>query len=174
MRRPRSRRPGVDFTAGGEAYYHPGRKAILTVNGAYAGRLGEVHPDCAAAFEISERVYMAELELDALFAPPRRSRRSTNPSPNSRPWTGTSSRAFRRIHREAGEGRDQQSRRRTAKSPDLFDVYQGAHIETGKKSMAYSLRFRAAERTLTDDEVAEATNRILAALSEALGAKLRS
>ncbi len=166
--------PGVDFTAGGEAYYHPGRKAILTVNGAYAGRLGEVHPDCAAAFEISERVYMAELELDALFAAAAEQKKY-KPLPKfpavdrdialvlSEEFTAKQVKDV--ISKAGGE---------LLKAADLFDVYQGAHIETGKKSMAYSLRFRAAERTLTDDEVAEATNRILAALSEALGAKLRS
>ena len=62
---------GIDdysFAAGGPEYYHPGRKAVLTIAGKQAGVLGEVHPTAAENYGISERVYLAELELDALFA----------------------------------------------------------------------------------------------------------
>lgn len=164
----------MDFSAGGEAYYHPGRKAILAVDGTYAGQLGEVHPDCAAAFEISGRVYMAELELDVLFSAATEQKKY-KPLPK-----------FPAVERDIAIVLSEDCAAKQVKdviakaggelleAADLFDVYQGAHIESGKKSMAYSLRFRAAERTLTDDEVAEATNRILEALSESLGAKLRS
>jgi phenylalanyl-tRNA synthetase beta chain len=164
----------LNFSAGGEAYYHPGRKAVLTVGGAYAGQIGEVHPDCAANFEISYRVYMAELELDVLFAAAAEQKKF-KPLPKfpaverdiafvlSEEYTA---KQVKDVITNAG--------RELLEAAELFDVYQGAHIEKGKKSMAYSLRFRALERTLTDDEVAEATNRILTALSETLGAKLRS
>ncbi len=59
-------------------------------------------------------------------------------------------------------------------SVSLFDVYQGTHIEKGMKSMAFSLRFRDAEKTLTDEDVQNATNVILSDLQGAFGAKLRS
>jgi hypothetical protein len=57
----------ADFSAGGAPYYHPGRKAIITVNGSMQARLEKFHPDCLAAFEIPGNLYMAELELDVLF-----------------------------------------------------------------------------------------------------------
>mgnify|MGYP000630694630 FL=1 len=164
----------LDYSAGGEAYYHPGRKAVLTVDGTYAGQLGEVHPDCAANFEIASRIYMAELELNALFAAATEQKKF-KPLPKfpavERDIAFVLSEAY-----TAKQVKDviQKAGGELLEAAELFDVYQGAHIETGKKSMAYSLRFRAAERTLTDDEVAEATGRILAALEGSLGAKLRS
>ena len=55
----------------------------------------------------------------------------------------------------------------------LFDVYKGKQVPEGKKSVAYSVTFRSADRTLTDDEVNRAMERIVKALSEKLGAQLR-
>lgn len=164
----------LDFSAGGEAYYHPGRKAVLTVGGAYAGQLGEVHPDCAAAFEIPNRIYMAELELDVLFAAAAEQKKF-----KSLPKFPAVERDIAFVLSEehtAKQVKDviQKAGGELLEAAELFDVYQGANIEKGKKSMAYSLRFRAMERTLTDDEVAEATNRILSALESTLQAKLRS
>jgi phenylalanyl-tRNA synthetase beta chain len=55
----------------------------------------------------------------------------------------------------------------------LFDVYKGKQVPEGKKSVAYSIVFRAADRTLTDDEAGKAMEKIVNALSEKLGAQLR-
>jgi phenylalanyl-tRNA synthetase beta chain len=55
----------------------------------------------------------------------------------------------------------------------LFDVYKGKQVPEGKKSVAYSIVFRAADRTLKDEEVGKAMNDVLKALSEKLGAQLR-
>jgi phenylalanyl-tRNA synthetase beta chain len=56
----------------------------------------------------------------------------------------------------------------------LFDVYRGEQIEQGRKSLAYALTFQAADRTLTDEEVAKVRHKIIKRLDEELGAKLRS
>ena len=55
----------------------------------------------------------------------------------------------------------------------LFDVYKGAQIPEGKKSVAYSVTFRASDRTLTDEEITEVFNKILKTLEKNLGAQLR-
>jgi phenylalanyl-tRNA synthetase beta chain len=56
----------------------------------------------------------------------------------------------------------------------LFDVYRGAQVGAGKKSLAYSLTYQAPDRTLTDAEAAKVRQRIVQALEKELGAKLRS
>mgnify|MGYP001006305418 CR=1 FL=1 len=164
----------IDFEAGGQPYYHPGRKAILTVNGVYSGQLGELHPDCAAAFEISDRIYMAELELDVLYNAATKQKKY-KPLPKFPAVERdlafvlseevTSQRILDIIRNAGGD---------LLEDAHLFDVYKGGNIEKGKKSVAYSLRFRAAERTLTDEEVTTATNKILSSLTKSLGAELRS
>jgi phenylalanyl-tRNA synthetase beta chain len=58
----------LDFTAGGEVYLHPGRKALIKVNGKQVGQMGEVHPKVLENFEIPGRAYIAEIELDASLA----------------------------------------------------------------------------------------------------------
>ncbi len=55
----------------------------------------------------------------------------------------------------------------------LFDVYQGAQIEAGYKSAAYSITFRSAEKTLADTDIADAMDKILKGLADELGAQLR-
>jgi len=59
------------------------------------------------------------------------------------------------------------------RSVELFDVYKGSQVPQGKQSMAFTLKFQASDRTLTDEEVAESTSDITAALAEKLGAELR-
>ena len=49
--------------AGGDSYYHPGRKAVLSVSGVKIATIGEIHPDIAENFEIEKRVYVAEIDL---------------------------------------------------------------------------------------------------------------
>jgi len=163
----------VSFTAGGEVYYHPGRKCLLNVGGKTVGQFGEIHPDVAEAFEISGRVYLAEIELDALLAG-----RVTEKKYRALPRFPAVERDIALVLDETIQSGDVASSIKKAggrliESVELFDVYAGSHIDAGKKSLAYALRFRAEDRTLTDEEILRAMEKILSAMEKEYGAALR-
>ena len=156
----------AEYSASAETYLHPGRQASASYNGTLLVTLGEVHPDVASAYDMPTRVYVAEVDLSALFVieTPKTLYKALPRFPAverdlallcdaSMPVA-----AIEAIIRKAGG--------KILESVDLFDVYQGAQIEAGKKSVAYSLRFRAADRTLTDDDIDPVLNKIFAKLKE--------
>ena len=156
----------ADYSASAECYLHPGRQAAATCNGVNLATFGEVHPDVAATYDMPTRVYIAEVNLAALFA------------------IETPKTLYKALPRFPAVERDlallcdaampvasieaiiRKSGGKILESVDLFDVYQGAQIEAGKKSVAYSLKFRAADRTLSDEDIDPALNKIFAKLKE--------
>jgi phenylalanyl-tRNA synthetase beta chain len=155
-------------------YYHPGRAAAVTVNGTLAGVFGEVHPDALENYEIGERAYLAEIDADALFGLVAGSARYVSvprfPAVN-RDIAVVAEKRLRHaeieaIIRESGGG--------LIEDVKLFDVYCGAGVPEGKKSMAYSITFRAPDRTLKDEDAAEAVKTIVSAIKEKTGAELRT
>lgn len=164
---------GVDFTAGGETYYHPGRKAVLLVDGKKAGELGEIHPDVAAAFDIPGRAYVAQIELsplfDAMVTLKKYKALARFPSMERDlavvvPVDVESGAMIKTIKNAGGK---------LILSAALFDTYAGEHIAEGSKSCAFALSFRADDRTLTDEDVSGAIAKILAALEKEFGAIIR-
>ncbi|MBQ8953752.1 MAG: phenylalanine--tRNA ligase subunit beta [Clostridia bacterium] len=161
-------------TAGGDGYYHPGRKAVLTAEGVQLARLGEIHPDIAAAFDIEGRVYVAELDLWRVPA-------LEKPIPEVQPLP-----RFPAVTRdialvmdeavEVGPVMDAIARAggKLIEDVKLFDIYRDIKLGLNKKSVAFALSFRAADRTLTDAEISAAMDKILAACSKSFGAELRS
>ena len=161
------------ISAGGDNYYHPGRKAVLTVDGVQVAELGEIHPDVAARFEIDRRVYVAEIDLDAL-RPMEVPLYGVKPLPKFPAVTRDLALV---VDESVGAGTMLETIRKAAKNLEdarVFDVYRGDKLGAGRKSVAYALTFRAADRTLTDQEIASAMEKILRAVSEAYGAELRA
>ena len=162
------------FAPGGDDYYHPGRKAIASCAGEVIGQLGEIHPDVAAAFDAEgKRLYVMELDAERLMAVqrpigevqalprfPAVSRDLALTMDESTP-VGPLMDAIRRA--AGAELEDAQ----------LFDIYRGAQLDKGVKSAAFALTFRAADRTLTEAEIGERVEKVLAA-AQALGARLRT
>lgn len=157
---------GVDYAASSEPYLHPGRQANVLMGETVIATFGEVHPDVAAQYDMPVRIYVAEVDLQALFAVerPRTIYKALPRFPAverdlallcdvSKPVAG-----IERIIRTAGG--------KMLESVELFDVYQGAQIEAGKKSVAYSLKFRVADRTLSDEDIDPVLNKIFAKLKE--------
>lgn len=162
-----------DFTADGETYFHPGRKAVLLVGGTKVGDLGEVHPDVAAAFDIPGRAYIAQIELSPLFDArvTLKKYKALARFPSMErdlalvvPLQVESGAMIRTIKNVGGE---------LILSAVLFDTYAGEHIAEGSKSCAFALSFRAEDRTLTDEEVSQAIAKILSALKKEFGAQIR-
>jgi phenylalanyl-tRNA synthetase beta chain len=155
--------------------WHPGRCTEFTLpTGEAIGYAGELHPEVCAAFGLPARAAAAEIDLDALIvaAPPGGDIPIISGFPlakedvalivdNDVP-TAAVERALR-----AGAGP-------LLESVWLFDVYTGPQVGYGKKSLAYALRFRAPDRTLTDAEAAEARDAAVAAAAERTGAVQRT
>lgn len=156
------------------APFHPARSAVVLAGEGPVGVVGELHPRVAERMDLPVRVALAELDLAALAAarapgfafrdPPR----------------------FPPVHRDlafvldagtsAGEVRAELVRAGgdLVDAVDLFDVFEGGSVPEGKKSLAFSVEFRAPDRTLTDEEAERAVRAIVERLAERFGAELRA
>lgn len=165
---------GFAFVPTEHPTFHSGRAAKLVVNGVEIGVLGEVHPLVRENFDLpAQRVCLLEFDLEALLAA----------VPSSYYYQPVS--RFPAVTRDlalivdneipAAQVRDAiiKAGGKLLQKVELFDVYHGAQVPPGKKSLAYSLTYQAMDRTLTDDEVNRAQLRILKAVEKELGAQLR-
>ena len=154
-------------------YFHPGRKADIVYDGVTVGYLGELHPDVADRYKIGERTYVAVLDMPAVipFADFDRKYQGLAKYP-------AVTRDLSMVVPKAvlvGQIEDVLAQRggKRLESYNLFDIYEGAQIGTGYKSVAYSITFRAKDHTLTDDEVNGVMKKILNGL-QSLGIELRA
>lgn len=154
------KKPHYDPQAG-MAFLHPGRQASVVYDGVILGYLGEVHPDVADQYKIGEKTYLAVLDMPSIL-----------------PFT-TFDRKYEGIAKYPAMTRDismvvpkdvlvgqieeviEKRGGRILESYQLFDIYEGAQILAGFKSVAYSITFRAKDRTLEDKEVNAVMEKIL-------------
>lgn len=152
--------------------FHPGRTARFTVENEEVALLGEIHPDVAENYSIGTKVYVASISVDKLFKY-QHTKRVYKPSPRFPALTRDLAVVCDRITPVLLlEKLIAKAVGKTLEHISLFDVYQGEQIEKGKKSVAFSLRLRAADKTMTDAEADEAMNKAIKAL-DAVGAELR-
>ncbi len=153
--------------------FHPGRVAVITKDGQALAILGELSRKAMENYGISARCYVAKLNLPEIMA------------------LATSERIYKPLPKYPAATRDisvvcddeipvaklekaiKGAVGKTLESIELFDVYKGKQVESGKKSVSYSIVMRSHEGTLTDEQADSAMKRVLKALSE-LGAELRS
>ncbi|MCC3280529.1 phenylalanine--tRNA ligase subunit beta [Arthrobacter sp. zg-Y40] len=167
---------GVELVVeqGSHQAFHPGRTARIALrSGGTVGYAGELHPKLLAERDMPARTVAAELDVDALFdaAPDVIVARPISSFPISTQDVAlvvaedVPAEHVREALREgAGE---------LLEDVALFDVYAGSGIEPGHKSLAFALRFRAADRTLTADEASEARAAAVALAAERFGAVQR-
>ena len=153
--------------------YHPGRCAKVTVDGVDVGVIGQVHPLVAKNYGIDVDVYCGEIDFTKLFA-----LRLPDATYVPLPKYPSVWRDLSLICDEALTVADVENVIATAggkllRSVKLFDIYRGIGVPEGKKSMAFSMELRADDRTLTDTDSEGVISKVLAALSEKLGATLR-
>ncbi len=164
---------GVRFTAGGPSYYHPGRKALALIGDEVIAEVGEIHPDVADAFGISGRVICAEADVEKIISHMKEDL-SIRPLPR---YPSVKLDLAVTVDDEIPAGamleRIALSGDGILETCDVFDVYRGAQVGEGKKSIAFSLEFRAQDHTLTDEEVNGVYDRILADLMSSFGAVRR-
>ncbi len=156
----------------GKPYLHPGRQANIIYNGETAGYLGEVHPEVADSYGIGTRAYVAVIDMPYIV----------KMATFDRKYAGIA--RFPAVNRDismvvpkhilAGQIEEVIEKKGGAylESYALFDLYEGSQIKEGFKSIAYSIVFRAKDKTLSDAEVTEAMDRILKAL-DGMGIELR-
>lgn len=163
----------VTYSRSAEPYLHPGRQAKATRDDKTIAVFGELHPDTTDAVGIDTKAYVAQIELSALFE-------AVTPLVLYKPLP-----RFPAVERDLAllcnaelpaaeiENAIRIGGGKLLEDVKLFDVYQGAQIETGKKSVAYSLWFRSSESTLSDTDIEPSLRKIFKKLEEK-GCVLRS
>jgi phenylalanyl-tRNA synthetase beta chain len=151
--------------------FHPGRAASISVAGLVVGVAGELHPAVCAALDLPRGTSALELELDAVPLPP------VTPPPvisNYPPALIDVALVLAEdIPHAAVEATLREGAGPLLETIRLFDVYQGKGVEEGKRSLAYSLTFRAPDRTLKVEEAVAARDGAVALAAERFGAVLR-
>lgn len=157
----------------GRPYLHPGRKADIVYEGVTLGYMGEIHPEVADNYKIGDRAYVAVLDMPSVIPFADFNRKYTGIAKYPAVTRDISMVVPKEIL--VGQIEDVIAQRggKILESYKLFDIYEGAQILAGHKSVAYSIVFRAKDRTLTDDEVSASMKKILNGL-EGLGIQLRA
>lgn len=155
-------------------FLHPGRGADIEIDGVKVGFAGEIHPDVAADYDCDARLYASEIDLGALFDICR---------------SGAEFKEFSKyppVERDlavvvadnvaAGDmvSAAENAGAENMISAEVFDVYRGAQIGDGMKSVAMNFTFSSVARTLTDEEIAAQMEKILAVLEKNFGAQIRA
>ncbi len=162
-----------EIAPGADAYYHPGRSARLIQGDTVYAQLGEVHPVVREAFDLPRRAVLAELNLQAVFE---------NAIPMGElsplPRFPSVSRDLALVMDESvAVGPLMAAMKRAGgallESIEMFDVYHGTQIGEGKKSVAFSLTFRAPDRTLTEPEITKAMEKVQRSCGVLFGAVIR-
>jgi phenylalanyl-tRNA synthetase beta chain len=157
----------------GKTFLHPGRQALIKYSGTVIGYLGEVHPEVCDNYDIDTKVYVAVLDMPEIvpFASFDRKYEGIAKYPAvSRDISMVVPKSIlvgdieRIIEQRGGKILEEYS---------LFDIYEGSQIKEGYKSVAYSITFRAKDRTLEESDISGAMKKILNGL-EGLGIELRS
>lgn len=153
--------------------YHPGRCAKVYVNGQEVGTLGQIHPLVAANYGVDAELYYADLKFDALFAS-----RGADPEYQPLPKFPAVTRDIavlvdKAVTVGAMESSIQTAAKGLLKDVTLFDIYEGAKLPTGKKSVAFNLVLRADDRSLTAQEADDEVNLVLERLKKDFDAMLR-
>ena len=153
--------------------YHPGRCAAVSMDGELLGYMGQIHPLVAAGYGMDCEVYCAEINFtklmtmllpDATYTPLPKYPAVTRDLSVVCDETLTVAQAEQTITTAAGK---------LLRSVKLFDIYRGANLGEGKKSLAFSLELRADDRTLTDADTEPVIAKVLSALEKECGASLR-
>ncbi|GAA1144171.1 phenylalanine--tRNA ligase subunit beta [Nocardioides aquiterrae] len=164
----------VEVSASTRAPWHPGRCAQLAVAGEPIGYAGELHPKVCQAFGLPARSAAVELDLDALM----RRARDVVPGPEFSTYPLAKEDVALIVANDVPAADVEAALREGAgpllESVRLFDVYTGDQVGEGRKSLAFALRFRAPDRTLTEEETAAARDAAVALAAERTGAVQRS
>ncbi|MBM7558062.1 phenylalanine--tRNA ligase subunit beta [Halanaerobacter jeridensis] len=163
----------LQFVEGEFSALHPGRTAEIVIEGKSCGYLGELHPDVQENYDLSERVTVCELDFETIVNAAT-ANREYQPLPKYPALSRdialvvdneVTSKEIKDLILKVGSD--------VIESIKLFDLYQGEQLENGDKSLAYSIKYRVADRTLTDEEVNQVQSEIEEKLNQELVAHIR-
>ena len=154
-----------DIQPSTESYYHPGVSAHYTINGVTIANYGELHPQAVKNFDLPGKVYMFEIDLEAVLSITVSAFRYKSFS--KFPGTSRDLAIVAPVSVASGEIIDliKENGGDYLESVSIFDVYEGEHIEAGYRSLAYNLQFRSMEGTLNDEDIDGAIQAIIDALA---------
>ena len=152
--------------------FHPGRSAYIKVQNEVVGVVGQVHPLMEKKYDVKD-VYVVELNLSALL-----NIKTGKVKYQPIPQYPSVSRDIALVMDESVQANDVcqkiiKSSNKLVKTTNIFDVYIGEHVEAGKKSVAINLTFQDDKKTLKEQEINEAMEKILKAVEKDFGAVLR-
>ena len=156
----------------GKTYLHPGRQANIIYDGKVVGYLGEIHPEVADTYGIGERAYVAVIDMPEILPYATFDRKYTGIAKYPAVTRDISMVVPKKILVGQIEDVIEKNGGANLESYKLFDLYEGAQIKAGFKSVAYSIVFRAKDKTLEEAEITAAMNKILKGLED-LGIELR-
>lgn len=152
---------------------HPGRTAQVILDGEVIGVIGQLHPEVQKDQDLTD-TYVFELSLKAVLDA---NVEETQYKPIPR-FPSMSRDIALVVDKEVAAGEMKQAiieaGGKLLRDVTIFDLYEGEHMEAGKKSVAYSIRYFDPERTLTEEEVTKAHEKVLKAVADKFGATLRS
>ncbi len=157
----------------GRNYLHPGRQANIFYEGTLVGYLGEVHPEVCDNYDMKTRAYVAVLDMPAVLPYATFDRKYEGIAKYPAVLRDISMVVPKEIMAGQIEAIIAQRGGKILESYQLFDIYEGDQIKEGYKSLAYSITFRAKDRTLEEADVTAAMKKILNGL-EGMGIELRS
>ena len=166
------RKPAKYDPNAGKPYLHPGRQANIIYEGTVVGYIGEVHPAVADNYGIGDRTYVAVLDMKNIVSFATYDRKFEGIARFPAVTRDLSMVVPKQILAGQIEEMIAQRGGKHLESYHLFDLYEGAQIEKGYKSMAYSITFRAKDKTLEESDIASAMKKILNGL-ESMGIVLR-
>lgn len=153
--------------------FHPGKTAALKLRNKISGILGEIHPDVSENYGIDTRCFVAELNLDMLMECAKIDKKHKALPKFPAVTRDIAVLVDDRVLVQEIEDTIKKQGGGILESAKLFDVYKGSQIPEGKKSIAYAITYRHADKTLTDTEVNKVHDKILRSLEHKLGAELR-
>ncbi len=165
-------KPHYDPKAG-KTFLHPGRQADIIYDGVNIGYLGEIHPEVADNYKIGDRAYVAVIDMPSMIPFTSFDRKYTGIAKYPAVTRDISMVVPKNILVGQIEEVIEQRGGKILENYELFDIYEGAQILAGFKSVAYSITFRAADHTLEEQEVSGVMKKILNGL-QALGIELRA
>lgn len=157
----------------GRNYLHPGRQANIEYEDTLVGYLGEVHPEVCSNYDLKTRAYVAVLDMPAILPFATFDRKYEGIAKYPAVLRDISMVVPKNVMAGQIEAVIAQRGGKILEDYQLFDIYEGDQIKEGFKSMAYSITFRAKDRTLEEADVASAMKKILNGL-EGMGIELRS
>ena len=154
--------------------YHPGRVARLRLGNDVIAVFGEIHPNVLENYGVSDRVYLAEINIDKLVKYSRAEKKYTSIAKYPAIIRDIAIIVDEKIEAATIERIIQRRAKKMLEEQKLFDVYRSEKLGENKKSMAYSLKFRSNEKTLTDEEINATMDNIILDLKKEAKAELRS